>query len=126
MSVLYSPVQKGRLLSLTTPLGADVMIATSVTGREGLSELFGMVVSMISTNTGVTADNLLGKPVTVKISRPGKDPRTFNGIVAAFAAEDSFVTGLRRYRVVLRPKFWLLTRTTDCRIFQNQTVVQIA
>ncbi len=126
MSALYSPVQQGRLLSLTTPLGGDVLIATSISGREGFSELFEMTVSMISTNTGITASDLLGKPVTVKISRPNADPRAFNGIVASFAAEDSFVTGHRRYQVVLRPKFWLLTRTSDCRIFQNKSVVQIA
>ncbi len=29
------------------------------------------------------------------------------------------------YRVSLRPWFWLLTRTSDCRIFQNHTVPDI-
>ncbi|MBB3808158.1 type VI secretion system Vgr family protein [Pseudochelatococcus contaminans] len=126
MSALYSPVQKGRLLSLTTPLGSDVLIPTAISGSEALSELFEMKISMISSNAGITADSLLGKPVTLKISRPDAAPRAFNGIVAAFSAGGRAVSGHRRYQIVLRPKLWLLTLTADCRVFQNQSVVQIA
>lgn len=120
-----TPVQTGRLLSLTTPLGGDVLIATSLEGSEGLSELFAFTLEMCSTNTGITPDQMLGKSVTVKIARPGADPRIINGIVASFSAADKTVDGMRAYRAVLRPKLWLLTRTSDCRIFQSQTSVQI-
>ena len=121
-----APVQTGRLLSLTTPLGTDVLIPTALEGTEGLSELFAFTLEAASTDTGLTADRLLGKGVTLKIRRPDADPRIVNGIVAAFAAGDRTLDGMRRYRLVLRPKLWLLTRTADCRIFQNQTVPQIA
>jgi type VI secretion system secreted protein VgrG len=30
-----------------------------------------------------------------------------------------------RYRLAARPWLWLLTRTSDCRIFQNRTVPEI-
>ncbi len=121
-----SPVQTDRLLQLTTPLGQDVLIPIGLDGAEGLSELFAFTVEMTSTNAGITADQLLGKSATLKIRRPDDDPRYINGIVASFAAADQTIDGLRRYRMVLRPKLWLLTRTADCRIFQNQTVPQIA
>ncbi len=120
-----APVQKDRLLTLTTPLGGDVLIAIAFSGVEDLSTLFRFTLSMASTNTAITADQLLGKPLTVKIARPEGDPRCINGIVTSFAAADRMVDGMRRYDVILEPKLWLLTRTTDSRIFQNQTVVQI-
>lgn len=126
MNATAAPVQTGRLITLTTPLGGDVLIGMDVKGREALSELFEFAVDMASTNTGITADQLIGKSVTVSIARPGSDARAINGIVTYFAAGDQMVNGMRRYRVVLRPKLWLLTRTADCRIFQNQSVVQIA
>ncbi|MFG1423601.1 type VI secretion system Vgr family protein [Roseixanthobacter liquoris] len=121
-----APVQTDRLLTLTTPLGGDVLIATAFSGTEGLSQLFRFTLSMVSTNTAITPDSLLGKPITVAIARPGADPRYINGIVISFAAADKTVDGMRRYEAVLAPKFWLLTRTADCRIFQNQSVTQIA
>ncbi|GJD50494.1 Actin cross-linking toxin VgrG1 [Methylobacterium crusticola] len=120
------PVQTDRLLQLITPLGQDVLIPIALNGSEGLSELFAFTVEMTSTNAGITADQLLGKSATLKIRRPDADPRIINGIIASFAAADQTVDGLRRYHMVLRPKLWLLTRTADCRIFQNQTVPQIA
>ena len=123
---MSAPVQTNRLLTLVTPLGGDVLIATELSGTEGLSELFAFTISMTSTNAAITADSLLGKPVTVKIARPKADPRCINGIVTRFLAGDKTVDGARRYQIVLQPKFWLLTRTADCRIFQNQSVVQIA
>ncbi|TCT02470.1 type VI secretion system Vgr family protein [Aquabacter spiritensis] len=123
---MTAPVQTGRLIQLTTPLGGDVLIATEVSGDEGLSRLFRFTVEMSSTNAGITADSLLGKSMTVKLARPGEDPRAINGIVTAFSAADQMVNGMRRYQAVIEPKLWLLTRTADCRIFQNQTVVQIA
>ncbi|MFG1462667.1 type VI secretion system tip protein TssI/VgrG [Xanthobacter sp. DSM 24535] len=121
-----APVQTDRLLTLTTPLGGDVLIATAFSGTEGLSQLFRFTLSMVSSNTAITPDSLLGKPITVKIARPDADPRCINGIVVSFMAADKTVDGMRRYEVVLAPKFWLLTRTADCRIFQNQSVTQIA
>ncbi|WP_332117392.1 type VI secretion system Vgr family protein [Azorhizobium caulinodans] len=126
MSDASAPVQTDRLLTLTTPLGGDVLIATHLEGKEGLSELFLFTLTMTSTKADVTPDSLLGKPITVAIARPGGDPRYINGIVTRFQAGDRTVDGMRRYRVELSPKLWLLTRTSDCRIFQNQSVVQIA
>ncbi|GGF57802.1 hypothetical protein GCM10007301_16890 [Azorhizobium oxalatiphilum] len=126
MSAAITPVQTNRLLQLTTPLGGDVLIATDLSGTEGLSQLFSFTVSMVSSNAAITPDQMLGKAVTVKIARPDSDPRCINGIVTRFLAGDQSVDGLRRYQAVLSPKLWLLTRTADCRIFQNQSVTQIA
>jgi type VI secretion system secreted protein VgrG len=60
--------------------------------------------------------------VTFK-TKSGPD-RTFNGVLVEAqwvgATEDLFV-----YRVVLRPWLWLLSRTSDCRIWHDKTALDI-
>lgn len=119
------PNQVNRLLSLQTPLGQDILIPTSFEGVEKLSDLFNFKISAISTNQNITPEQLLGQPVTLSISRPNSDSRVFNGIVTTFSASYAVVSNLRAYELVLRPKAWLLTKTSDCKIFQNMTVIQI-
>jgi len=120
-----TPNQKNRLLSLQTSLGQDVLIPTGFNGIEELSKLFEFKIAAVSTQQNITADQILGKSATLSITRPDSDPRVFNGIVASFSASYAVVQGLRAYELVLRPKLWLLTKTSDCKIFQNNTVLQI-
>lgn len=126
MSSQTPPVQTGRLITLTTPLGGDALLAVAIEGREAVSELFRFKLSMVSADAAITAVQLLGKPVTATLNLPKAAARPINGIVTAFCAGARTVDGLRRYEAVLSPKLWLLTRTVDCRVFQHQSVVQIA
>lgn len=119
-------VQTGRLLSLTTPLGPDVLIPVEVQGEEGVSRLFRFVVEAVSTETAIAPADILGKSVTLSIARKDRDPRCINGIVRSFESLGKVARGFRGYRLELVPTLWLLTRTSDCRIFQEKTVVQIA
>ena len=120
-----NPNQKNRLLSLNTPLGKDKLIPTSFSGKERVSSLFEFKISAVSTLTQINPEQILGKSVTLSISRPESEPRQFNGIVSSFSASYAVVSGLRSYELELRPKAWLLTKTSDCKIFQNKSVIQI-
>ena len=120
-----TPNQKNRLLSLKTSLGQDVLVPTEFRGTEELSSLFEFKIAAVSTQQNITADQILGKSATLSITRPNSDPREFNGIVASFSASYAVVQGLRTYELILRPKLWLLTKTSDCKIFQNKTIIQI-
>ena len=120
------PNQKDRLLSLNTPLGKDTLIPTSFTGKESFSELFEISVFAASTQQNITPEQILGKEVTLSVSTPKADAREFNGIVTSFSSSFAVVRGMRTYHMLVRPKLWLLTKTSDCRIYQNKTVLQIA
>jgi len=122
---MINPTQENRLLSLQTPLGKDTIIPSSFSGCEKFSSLFDFKISTVSTNQNIKPEQLLGKSVTLSISRPKSDPRVFNGIVTTFSASYAVVSNLRAYELTLRPKAWLLTKTSDCKIFQNKTVLQI-
>ena len=116
--------QKDRLLSLTTPLGGEVLVLTAFSGREELSRLFSYQLDMISDNNAITAKDIVGKNVTWSAKLKDGTPRNFNGLVSRFYAGDER-HGRRNYRAEVVPWLWFLTRTADCRIFQNKTVKEI-
>ena len=62
--------------------------------------------------------------MTIEIELRNNAKRHFNGFVSRFAltgASGKFF----RYQAIVRPWFWFLTRTTDCRIFQDMKVPDI-
>ena len=120
--------QDGRRGILTTPLpkdgNSDPLALVRFDGSEGLSELFNFNVEAISLNPQIDFDKALGKPCTVKIKTVGPD-RVFNGILVAAQALGPSQGEFFGYRLTLRPWLWLLTRTTDYRIFQEKKVPAI-
>lgn len=70
--------------------------------------------------------NVVGTSATIWLaqSTPDVPDRYFNGIVTRVLAT-GLTGGAYRFRVEVRPWIWLLTRTTDCRIFQAKTAFQI-
>src|SRR5262249_51127662 len=76
-------------------------------------------------NDSIAPADIVGKSVTWLVRRADRDPRYFNGVVSRWSAGGAQVRGLRRYRADVVPLLWFLTRTADCRIFQNKTAPQI-
>lgn len=70
--------------------------------------------------------SLIGSSGTVCLSLSGDEDndRHFNGVVTRVISS-GLVDGAYRYHVELRPWIWLLSRVTDCAIFQNMTVFDI-
>jgi type VI secretion system secreted protein VgrG len=121
---MADPTQKYRDFGITSPLGPDVLLFHRMTGSERLGGLFEYEVDMLSTQAALPPDKLLGQPLTVGLKLPNHGHRYFNGIVTRFGQYGTLGT-YACYRATLRPWFWLLTRTTDCRIFQEKTVPEI-
>jgi type VI secretion system secreted protein VgrG len=115
--------QDTRIGSLTTPLPkdgeSDPLALVHFDGSEGLSELFKYNVEAVSLNPNIDFDKIMGQACTVRIKTKGPD-RVFNGILVAAQATGPTQGEYFGYRLTLRPWLWLLTRTTDCRIFQDK------
>ena len=90
-------------------------------GTEKLGRPFEYELNVSSETPKGELTALLGSSATVAMTKPDKSKRYFNGIItrARFAGMSS---GAYRYRLELRPWIWLLSRSQDCRIFQNKTV----
>lgn len=117
-------IQEGRIAVLSTPLGKDRLAITALEATEGLSELFEFRIEAVSDDANIDFDRLLGCESTVALSLLERPKRFFSGLVAEAQATGSF-EDLFVYRLVLRPALWLLTRTTNCRIFHNKTALEI-
>ncbi len=104
-----------------TPLG-DTFTFTRLDGRDEISRCFAYTVVLVSRNANVDPLQMLGQVVSIEAEDEPK--RWFSGLVSDFRLiriED----GLARYEAVVRPWLWFLSNTTDCRIFQNMSVIDI-
>ena len=113
--------QDNRLIQINTPLGRDALLLQAFTGQEGVSRLFHFDLMLHSENRSLRFEALVGKKATIQITLPDGTPRHINGIVSSFSQGGSSQT-FAHYHATLVPWLWLLTRTTDCRIFQNLSV----
>jgi type VI secretion system secreted protein VgrG len=115
--------QANRRLRIETPLGTDALLITAVSGTEGISTLFHLQVELIGRDEKADFDAIVGKNVTIAIAAGGDD-RYLNGIVSRFS-QSGTVGDHASYRAEIVPWLWLLTRTSDCRIFQKKSVPDI-
>ncbi|MCB1919984.1 MAG: type VI secretion system tip protein VgrG [Candidatus Competibacteraceae bacterium] len=139
-----SITQEHRLFSIDTPLGQDVLVFYRMTGMEQLGRLFEYDIELLSERPDIDLADLLGKNVTLTMQLPeaqvwetpddwfqAPTPKTrsggtryFNGFVTRFSYP-GMLGRYHLYRATLSPWLWFLTRTADCRIFQQQTTPQI-
>lgn len=118
------PTQQNRAMAVKTPLPDDTLILRAMSGREALSEPYVYELDLFATSADVDVDKLLGHNVTVRVELSGGGTRWFNGFVSELV-QTAWNDGMPGYRATLRPWLWFLTRTADCRIFQNLSVPDI-
>ena len=111
-------------ITISSPLPATDLIFESMATTAGLSMLDEIQLTLVSPSADLSPEALLGKPVTVTVALPDDAKRYFNGYVTRFAI------GAHRgrhygYQATVRPWLWFLTRTSDCRIFQEMSVPDI-
>jgi type VI secretion system secreted protein VgrG len=122
MSATY--VQDTLKLTVSTPLGPNKLLLRSLNGEERISGLFQFTLEMVSEDKALDFQEIVGKRVTVSLKLANDSKHYFNGIVGRFIQDESNVR-LTRYYAEIHPWLWLLTKSGDCRIFQNKTVPQI-
>src|SRR5258706_4747535 len=111
-------------ITITSPLPAADLLFESMAASAGLSMLGDMQLGLLSEKPDLKPEDLLGKPVTVKVQLRDDAKRFFHGYVTRFGI------GVHRgryfaYHATVSPWLWFLTRTADCRIFQDLSVPDI-
>lgn len=117
--------QQNRMLELTFP-NQDVpfaphLVANFITATELLNHDFEFFVELLSDNSEIPLNDLLGKMATVECLLHGGSSRFFNGYVFSF----KFVKndgGLSRYEMALKPWLAFLAHRQDCQVFQELTL----
>jgi type VI secretion system secreted protein VgrG len=110
--------------TLTTPLPAGDLVFASISHNSRLSTLEQAELALTSNRADIDPNKLLGKPMSLAIELRGGTKRHVHGYVTRFGA------GMHKgrqfgWQATLRPWLWFLTRTNDCRIFQDMTAPEI-
>jgi type VI secretion system secreted protein VgrG len=117
--------QASRPLEIITSLGKDALFLVGFEGCEGVSQLFRFQLDLLAENRReIPFDKLLAQKVTIRLALGGGKNRYFNGMVSRFSQgmrDETFT----RYEAEIVPDLWLLTRQTQSRIFQHQSVPDI-
>ncbi|RWP71107.1 type VI secretion system tip protein TssI/VgrG [Mesorhizobium sp.] len=111
-----------RATVVQTPLGADLLTFTHLVGRDEISRCLAYTVGFVSSSPDIDPLKMLGGAVSIEGESDPK--RWFSGLVSEFRLtriEDR----LAYYEAAIRPWLWFLGNTTDCRIFQNMSVIEI-
>ena len=113
-----------RTLNVATPLGPELLRFDGLQGRESLSQLFDFQLTLKSEEKGLSADALLGQPITVDFELEGGARRHLNGQCVHFRSAGR--SGRQHlYVAQLKPWLWYATRRSDYRIFQQMTTPDI-
>ena len=127
-----------RTLSIESPAiplvrGQPALEPVRLSGQEGLNALFAyelLLKTPDALNIAATGaadfdlDGFIGREISCSIALDGAEPRQINALIteaALWGEEGRHV----QYRLTLRPWLHLAMLSTDCRIFQDQSVVEI-
>jgi type VI secretion system secreted protein VgrG len=113
-----------RRIQLHSVLGPDQLMIKDATVREELGRMSTMDLDMLSPDETLALDDLLGRGFSVELALDGDTPRYFHGVVAE-CSQVGRLGRFARYTAKVVPWLWLLTRTSDCRIFQQKSVPDI-
>jgi type VI secretion system secreted protein VgrG len=116
--------QAGRPFTVTTPLGADKLLLERFAGEEAVSGPFHFTLDMMSKTNNISADSLVRQPISINIELSDGGSRVIHGRVSRFVQLGS-ADGLTSYRADMVPWIWFLSLSSDCRIFQKLSVVEI-
>ena len=119
-----APTQDKRHAAIETKLGKDKLLLKSISGREELGRMFSYQAVLLEATGDVDGNALVGTNVSVRVQVEDGSTRYLNGYVCSVASL-GYEDGMGTYLAEVVPWLWLLTKTSDCRIFQEKTVEQI-
>lgn len=117
-------VQTSLPVQITTPLGPNKVLVKRFEGEEQISGLFHYTIELYSEDSSLAFTDIVGQAVTLAIPLSSGDQQYVNGVVGRFTQagrDDRFIT----YVAELHPWLWLLTKNSDCKIYQNKSSVDI-
>ncbi len=125
--------QDEKLIKMISALGGDNVFVTSFSGQETISRLFSYHVDFLCLNLELTAEDIVGKVVTIELEirdEKGtvKAPRVFSGRVnrmrAGYLGSNSDLE-YRAYSIEIVPDFWFLTQASDCKLWVDTKIKDI-
>jgi type VI secretion system secreted protein VgrG len=113
--------QSNRIASVTTPFGEDQASICRFSGSEMLSVIPRFELELISEQQSLDPKKIIGQPVGVTLNTVNGGKRYFHGNAIQFGRTRQQGRYFL-YHCTIVPWLWFLTRTSNCRIFQNKNV----
>ncbi|MEO7066251.1 MAG: type VI secretion system Vgr family protein, partial [Rhodanobacter sp.] len=94
-------------------------------GTEALSRCYSWTIDVLSTNANLSLDDMLGQRAALRTTLADGSRSARSGLVceASCLGSDG---GMARYRLTLSPWLWMLDQGRHSRVFQDQSVLEIA
>ena len=116
--------QACQVARISTSLPVKTLALCRLTGKERLSTLFSYRIECVSEDSALDLYRVLGQNISIEFDVHGGNKRYINGVVAS--ASNSGSRGeYALYTLDVKPWLWLLTHTTDCRIFTDRSAPDI-
>jgi len=112
-----------QLVAISTPLGDEKLLLRQAKINEELGQPFSIDVELLSDDEDISLDDILGENVTIRLETEHEN-RYFNGIVTEFFQKEN-IDRNACFGAVIKPWFWLLTLSENCRIFQEKNYPDI-
>jgi type VI secretion system secreted protein VgrG len=117
-------VTQFRPARVSSPLGPEVLRLVGMTGEESLGRAYQYQLELHGDDDAVSANALLGKPLTVHVDLDDNQVRHFGGLCSRFVRAGGAGRNTL-FRATVRPWLWFLSHSVDCRIFQHLSVPDI-
>lgn len=121
----FAVLQANTLCKLKSQI-KDELIVYSLHGVEEISSLYEFQVNILTANSNLDGDSLVGSNVTLEINL--EKVRFINGIVSRFTQGMTSIVdnySLTHYVLEIKPKLWFLSLGRNSRIFQNKSAIDI-
>jgi type VI secretion system secreted protein VgrG len=122
--------QTDRALAIQTTLGPDLAMLTELEGEERISQPFVFNITFVTQAKPADVAKLLGTAVRIKFGYPegvtGIPQRPLHGHIRKLRRGKADRSGdSMEWHAEVVPILWFLSRTSDCRIFQQKTIPDI-
>ena len=117
--------QAGRLMAIDTVLGEDVLLLERLEVEEGINRLFTIQARVRAQRDEVRPDEIVGTAADLALTLADGSQRVWNGLVTELHEGPIVTRGARQYALTLRPRLWLMSQRSDCRIFLTQSTLEV-
>lgn len=102
----------------------ETFVVSAFRGEEEISRPYCFEIDLVTDDPDIDMDTLLYEPATLKIEKDN-EARNIHGVLAECGLSGALPDNRYCYRVVLRPRVWLLSMNRQNQIYQNLSVTEI-
>ena len=117
--------QAGRLMAIETVLGEDALLLERFEIEEGINRLFTLQARVRAQRAEVRPEEIVGTAADLLLTLADGSQRAWNGLVTELHEGPLVTRGARQYALTLRPRLWLMSQRRDCRIFLEQSTLEV-